>query len=183
MALCTADDVVRYASITDPDWDALEEIVQRACAAVEAYCGRSFALAPFDERYDASPGQDRLVLRNYPVAQLEALYDGLSGGGPGRLLPPEAYLLDRAAGTIRLLGRCFAPGPGSIRVVYTAGYAQPPLAVRQAAIMLAADWYRNRPDGRALSESYDGYAARYAPEAIPPQVAELLQPYRRRVLP
>lgn len=182
MPLCTADDVVRYASLTDPDWDALEEIVRRACAAVEAYCGRSFALASFDERYDASPGQDRLVLRNYPVVELEALYDGLSVSA-GRLIPPEAYLLDAAAGTIRLIGRCFTPGPGSIRAVYTAGYAEPPLAVAQAAVMLAADWYRNRPDGRALAEAFDGYTARYSPDAIPPQVAELLKPYRRRVLP
>jgi len=182
MPLCTADEVVRYAALTDPDWDALEEVVQRACAAVEAYCRRAFALTACDERYDAGPSQDTLVLRNYPVAEFQALHDGLGGAGTGQLIPPDAYLLNHAAGTIRLLGRCFIPGPGSIRAVYTAGYSHPPLAVVQAAIMLAADWYRNRPDGRALAEGLDGYTARYSPDAIPPQVAQLLEPYRRRVL-
>jgi uncharacterized phiE125 gp8 family phage protein len=182
MALCQPDAVVTYAALADPDWEALEAIVERASAAVEDYCACRFTQASCDELYDVGPQQAVIILRSYPVITLSALYDGLRATSAGRQLAPSQYILDPQAGLVRLRTGFFTPGPGSVRAIYTAGYAQPPAAVVQAVIMLAADWYRNRPDGRALAESYDGYTARYAPEALPPAVARLLAPYRRRRL-
>jgi uncharacterized phiE125 gp8 family phage protein len=182
MAICDADAVVRYADLSDPDWDLLEVLTRRAAAVIENYCGCSFTAAQHDELYDASPGQQELALRRYPVISVSAVYDGVNEIGSGRLLTPDEYILDASAGILRLRKGSFTPGRASVGVVYTAGYAQAPESVVQAAVMLVADWYRNRPDGRALREGYDGYAATYAADAIPPQVAALLEPYRRRVL-
>ncbi|MBC7289169.1 MAG: phage gp6-like head-tail connector protein, partial [Armatimonadetes bacterium] len=83
---------------------------------------------------------------------------------------------------VRRLDGSFPEGRGAVRVVYTAGYASVPGPVIQAAIMLVADWYRNRPDGRAVREAFDGYQATYAEELLPRRVRELLEPYRRRRL-
>lgn len=182
MALCTADAVIRYASLSDPSWDAIEDIVERASAAVESYCRRSFDLEDRDETYDVARWQDQVALRHYPVTAVTAVYDGCYVGSEGRLVDAEEYVVDDGAGTIRLRRGHFRPGAASLRVVYTGGYETPPAAVVQAVVMLAADWYRSRPDGRAVSESYDGYSARYAAGLMPPQVAELLEPYRRRVV-
>jgi len=182
MPLCDADAVVRYAGLTAPDWELLDALVARASVVIEDYCGCSFSSAQHDELYDVSPNQSELVLRAYPVPAVTAVYDGVSANHPGRQLSADEYLLDAEAGLLRLRGGCFTPGPGTVRVVYTAGYSEVPPPVAQAAVMLVADWYRNRPDGRAERESYDGYAATYSPDALPRPVAALLEPYRRRRL-
>jgi len=182
MPLCDADAVVRYAGLSDPDWDLLEALVQRASAAIEDYCGCAFAAAQHDELHDIRSGQSEVALRHYPVTALAELRDGVTATSPGRVLGPDEYLLDADTGLLRLRDDCFTPGRAAVRVVYTAGPEAPPGPVVQAAVMLAADWYRNRPDGRAVREDYDGYSAAYAAEAIPPRVARLLDPYRRRRL-
>jgi uncharacterized phiE125 gp8 family phage protein len=182
MALCSADDLVRYAGLADPDWDLLDALAERASAAVEDYCRRRFAVEDRDERHDVANGMDTVVLRHYPVREMTALYDGVGAGSTVRLVGAAEYVLDADAGTVQLASGYFAPGRGAVRAVYKAGYDRVPAAVAQATVMLAADWYRNRPDGRVLAEGYDGYRAQYATGALPPAVAELLAPYRRRDL-
>ncbi|MGD9519874.1 MAG: hypothetical protein AB7W28_10195 [Armatimonadota bacterium] len=182
MAPADAEAVVQYAGLTEPEWELLDVLVERAEAAVEDYCGCRFEPRDLDELYDVAENQQELRLRQYPVRSLTAVYDGVTGTWPGRLLEAVEYLLDAEAGLVRLRKGLFTAGRGSVRVVYRAGYEQVPAAVTQAVVMLAAEWYRNRPDGRATAERYDGYSANYAVEAIPPRVAELLARYRRRGL-
>ncbi len=183
MALCTPDAVVRYANLTNPDWDLLDQLCDRAAAVIEAYCRCSFSLEQRDELYDIAPGQQSIVLRGYPVQEISAIYDGLSATSQGRQLQPSEFVLDAAAGIVRLRSGSFTPGAAACRVVYTAGYSSVPDSVAQAATMLVADWYRSRPDGRAAQEAVDGYSVRYNPEALPPQVRQLLEPFRRQILP
>ena len=177
MAWCTADDVVTYASISDPDWDLLDVLVQRACAVIEDWCRCHFETAVCEETIDTGPGQQTVVLSHYPVQQVQAVYE--NAGGTSRLLAPDEYLVDLTAGVIKRRSGTFPQGPAAVRVIYQAGYGQVPAAVVQAAVMLAADWYRNRLDGRVLRESYDGYSAAYSAEMLPQRVRELLEPYRR----
>lgn len=182
MALCSPDDVITFGGLTDPDWELLEALVERASAVVEDYCGRSFELAEYDERYDIAADQSTLTLNNYPVTAVAALYDAVGEGRSERQVDSSQFILDPDAGLIRLMEGTFTPGRGSVRVVYTAGYATPPAPVVHAAVMLALGWYRERPDGRAVRESYDGYSASLAATTVPPEVAGLLEPYRRRPL-
>ncbi len=177
MAWLTADDVVAFAGISDPDWDLLDALAERAQAVVESWCRCSFSLQQLNETYDIQPGQDTVVLRHYPVAEVGAVYE--SRGADVRLLSAEEYTVDQSAGLVRRRGGPFPEGAATVRVVYSAGYSQPPPEVLQAAVMLAADWYRNRPDGRVVREAFDGYEATYAPELLPPRVREMLEPYRR----
>lgn len=177
MAWCTADDVVRYAGISEPDWELLDALVQRACSVIEDWCRCRFSQLQVEETKDIEPGQRVIVLDNYPVQQVEAVYE--YSGGASRQLGSDEYQVDLAAGIIRRVSGCFPEGTSAVRVVYTAGYSEPPEAVVQAAVMLAADWYRNRPDGRVVREEYDGYAASYAAELLPARVREMIEPYRR----
>jgi hypothetical protein len=182
MALCSADDVVRYAGLADPDWDLLDALTERASAAVEDYCHRRFAVEQRDERHDVANGMDTVVLRHYPVGEVTAVYDATGVGSAVRLVGAAEYILDGEAGTLQLAHGYFTPGRGSVRAVYKAGYDRVPAAVQQATVMIAADWYRTRTDGRVASEAYDGYRAQYVLGALPPAVADLLSPYKRRDL-
>ena len=182
MAICTADDIVQYAGLSEPDWELLDVLAARAQSVVEQYCRCAFEPAEYDELYDIQEAQSRIVLRRYPVVQVTAVYDGLGQPDGGRQLSSEEYVVDEA-GILRLRNGAFTSGVASVRVVYTAGYQQVPAPVQQAAIMIALDWYHNRPDGRAVRESFDGYAGTYSPDALPQRVRELLNPYRRRILP
>jgi uncharacterized phiE125 gp8 family phage protein len=173
MALCTADDVVRYAGLSDVNWDLLDVLTESASRTVEDYCCRRFCVETRDERHDVANGMDTIVLRHYPVPEVTALYDGI--GSSVRLLSASEYCLDGDAGTIQLVSGYFTPGRGSVRAVYRAGYERIPAAVAQATVMIATDLYRANAGNREAR-------AAMLPGTMPAPVADLLAPYKRRDL-
>jgi hypothetical protein len=59
-------------SLTAADIVTLDNLIPAASRAIEAYCGRSFGLANFDERYDGRR-HPTLWLRQYPVTAIERI--------------------------------------------------------------------------------------------------------------
>lgn len=118
---------------------------------------------------------------------------GLAAGTPGtrgRLRMRQAFGSPRSANSyasgLDLIGG-LGFGPGSVKVAYTGGYAAAPAALAQAAMVYAAQLYRDMArDASIKSESLGDYSVTFADAAaavgIPPSVAALIGPYRRGVI-
>ncbi|MDE2363126.1 MAG: head-tail connector protein [Hyphomicrobiales bacterium] len=112
-----------------------------------------------------------------PLAPVTAVpgarvYD--SGGQP-QPLATSLYALVGAPERARLVFSAPPPAPGvpagGIEIDVAAGYGletDVPAALRQAMLLLVADWYENRGDVDAT-----------APETLPKRVAALVAPWRR----
>lgn len=112
-----------------------------------------------------------------PVAPLSAVtavrvHDA---AGSTQALAPAAYRLVGGPDEGRLVFPQMPPASGrpasGIEIDVVAGYGGPadvPQPLKQAILMLVAQWHENRGDAEAAS-----------PDRLPPAVAALLAPYRR----
>lgn len=173
--------------------DALTALIAQASAAIESYCKRSLVLEGVEELFRPGRRLEEIVLARYPVA------DGASITVDGVALGPADYELDASAGLAwRLSGdHRVAWAARKIVVDYDAGYVPPaqgaavtlPPDIQRACMTLVVSYHQNQ--GRDLSvrsESTQDVGAtswldpRAGMEALLPQVAGLLAPYREQRL-
>jgi hypothetical protein len=191
-ALTTVDATkaeLRETGAGDDGWFALS--IDRATAAIEHWCRRSFAAETVRESVWLTGPAESVSLSRWPVLSVASL---LEGGAP---LPPDAFEVDGAAGlAYRLTGpdtrRMWRAG--RIVATYTAGYVLPgdpgrtlPEDLERAAIMLVRNWWYDRDrdplvkaeqtDSIGRTEYWVGAPAGGA--TLPPEVEGLLQPYRQ----
>ncbi len=85
---------------------------------------------------------------------------------------------------VYLRWRYFPKGYRNVQVVYTAGFDQLPTPIKLATLMTAkAMWSGRLADQNATGESFAGVMSQQfwgtGPGSIPPQAANLLNPYRK----
>jgi hypothetical protein len=162
----------------NPDEPVLQRLLDAVGAAVQAWCGRSFAAADRTETRDGTGG-DRLAFAHTPVTAVAGVtVDGVAiPASPG---PPQpGYLWSPT--TLTLIGWRFTRGLSNIRLAYTAGYAATPPDVAQATLDWAAHVYREKDRIGMLAETVGGQVTSFLVRDMPPRVATLLAPHRRVV--
>lgn len=171
--LCSRDEVKAFLGITGATYDAaISRLVTAASEAVERHCRRRFALTAYTEYHDGG-GKDRIVLLERPVTVMSQVWDD-----PERefeedaLLGAEEYVVDSARGILELRSGRFFDGKRNVKVSYTAGYGAIPEDVTQAAVLLAARWFREGRETARAGESAE----------LPGEVRALLRPYREAVV-
>lgn len=168
------------AQVTTSD-ALLSRLISAASQAVCVYCGRAdFGVQTYAESYDGPTGAV-LVLRQWPVVQVDTLAfaDGTSppaytleaplpGGGPQRLILSQGG---------------FPPGPASVSVTYDAGWPSTPLDVEQAVIELVGERFRARERIGLSAKTLGGQETTGFVTSSPfnATIAALLAPYRRVV--
>lgn len=130
--------------------DLLIGLIAAAVSMVEDYCGR--ALMEQTWRLTLDEFADRIVLPRGPVQSITQ-FTHLDSEGNTQAVASDLYKLDLDADpqVVLLEPQQQWPGVGGyavpISITYVAGYAEAenvPAAIRQAILMLVANWYSNR---------------------------------------
>lgn len=178
--LVSLSDAKSALSITGSDQDAkIATWIDQASAAISTYCGRVFAVEQVEEVIRPSYGCVGLVLARFPVISIASIIEGEA------TLTSDDYEANLSSGTVDRIWSnryaCWSRDP--VVVTYTAGFASIPADVQRACIVTLQHIQSNA--GRdmtlrssattdILSESW------FAPssDALPPEVASLVAPYR-----
>ncbi len=191
-----------YASLPDfkaylnlkPDTRVTDELLlallDGACAAVDAWLGRSLLAEDYDEQYNGN-GSNRLVLRNWPVRQIDAVVIN------GRPVTAQAHYGGygwRNDDWLLMLGEgeVFPRGMRNVRVQYRAGLEDVPPDVAGAIYQIAATRFKEREwtgyASKALAGeviSFHSYGATSGQSlsngGIPPSALAVLNRYKRVV--
>lgn len=142
-----ADIQALYPQIKDAEQDKIEFLIADAAAYVETYCRRCLDVQSFDQVLDG-PGGKSLVLPRCPVVAVTGLYidEARAFSVP---LAPSSYSFDPGPGIVTLYEGNFSRLPGSVRIVYQAGWSILPAELAKA-IMDIVLWNRNRGSGSGL---------------------------------
>lgn len=187
-ALCLLADVKADLGITDGSQDTyLNGEIAAASAAVDAWCGRVLARETVQElRRDLA--LDVVMLTRSPVASIVSVVeDGVTLAAAAYEVDGQTGMLYRLDNDDRRLWRA-----SKLMVTYAAGYLLPgqngrdlPVDIERAARLMVVTAARKR--GRDLSirseaaqdvGSVSYLDPREGMEAMPPEVAALLSPYR-----
>lgn len=186
--LCTLAALKQELSVTGSAQDAaLEARIVEASRVIESYCRRVFARETVREVFRRTH-IDELNLRRYPVTTVTSLeIDGTTMAGTDYELDAEAGQLWRLRDDCRIQWCA-----GKVTAVYSSGYVLPglpnpdlPEDISRACVLLAAATELSEgrdPMLRSDSAQDVGQTSWLDPragmEALPPQVAGLLEPYR-----
>jgi uncharacterized phiE125 gp8 family phage protein len=157
---------------------AIAALIVAARETVEAATRRALVAQTWRLTLDDWPfapgARAEMALPLAPLASVTAarVYDA---GGQPQLLPSSLWRVVGAPDRARLIFTAQPPRPGvsasGVEIDCVAGYgaaADVPAPLRQAILMLAADWFENRGDGDDAPAT-----------PLPKRVAALLAPYRR----
>jgi uncharacterized phiE125 gp8 family phage protein len=157
-------------------------LITTARLQIEAALALALITQSWSWTFDRWPRRASVELPVSPVQQINAVTVVQAGGAA--TMPSSAYILDGHGIGARLIARDNWPQPSiaalGVEIRLVAGFgttpADVPAAIRQALLVLAAHWHSRRDaDGRC-----NGTAAG-APSCgpLPPDVNDLLAPYRR----
>lgn len=205
--LTSVADIKTYGGITGSGDDTLLGVLLDAAEqAIRDYCNRpdGWTQAEITERIDGG-GVNTFTVNNVPVASSPApVVTVYYSNTVTETVSSSLYRFDGNSGEFRFIadnvlrfeyghdyGDMYAypawpEGFQNIQVVYTGGYATIPAALTQAAKDMTLWLYWNRRGNKDMqSESIGAYSyTRWTPQpgqTLPPQVASLLDPYRRKV--
>lgn len=153
--------------------------IEQASAAINTHCGRVFPAEKVEETIRPNPNTVSLVLARFPITTIHSIVEGTT------TLTADEYEADLQSGVIERLWSnryaCWSCDP--VVVTYTAGFASIPADLQRACLVMLQHIQSNV--GRdmtlkssattdILSESW------FAPssDALPPEVASLVAPYR-----
>lgn len=145
-ALTTVADVKELLGITSSTYDNLiVRKINQATRAIEAYCGRRFALTTYtDEGYNATR-TDNIILRQRPVTTVTSLELRDTGLNIDDFdtVDTEQYFIDSNAGILNLKFGAWG-SYGQYQVTYQAGYTTIPEDLAEACASLAAYYFNTR---------------------------------------
>lgn len=166
---------------TGTTYDAeLREVLASATSVCQDYIGRPIARQTFTETHDG--GGDSLRLRQTPAIAVTSVTES------GTLLTASDYVLDTSASMLwrgtTTSTYAWVSGVQNISVVYTAGYVDPPYALRMAVRRMAEHlWTRSQQAPHPALGAQFGSAVgdETMPKStylLPYSVQSLLNPYR-----
>jgi hypothetical protein len=180
--------------------DDREDNLSRYCLltasyGIEQYCRRRLLLKSNTEYLDYM-GDRLLLLREYPVRELECVYysrdryfspESLLSSDQYGLLPEAGFPEDMPYYLLLKPSTRLLPGAKCVKVKYLAGYSpdEVPPDLASACLELAA-WnmarYRGRRIGMTGPVRGNGKDGEHLEVSMPENVRELLEPYRRRTI-
>jgi hypothetical protein len=182
----TTERLKQLPSLAEADEAYLTSLATAACAAVERYCKRTFALTTHtDEAHDGDGSRD-IFVRNFPVTDLDKVT--IAGDAGDVDISAGDFETSAATGRLRLkseasCGYAGLPvGLANVLVTYTAGFSPVPGDVIEGAAQLAAHLHAkaSRADG-VRSERLGQFSRSFhnmRKNEIPGCVRLLLAPYR-----
>lgn len=186
--LVTSQEVKDYLGISGSGEDTLiGALIDYASNAIENYCNTYFSSTAITDRLDG--GGRYLITKVAPIISVTSITDAYDS----TVVSSADYLNYLAAGLIyidvdttnyALQNLTWAEGMRRWIVVYNAGYASVPNAVKLACILLVSYFRTTRTPGM-LSETVGDYSytKMQLPDAgLPEEVKMLLAPYRRKVI-
>ena len=181
--LTTLENVRAYLGLAVTSDDVLlTRLIAAASAWIQTFTNRVFAVAPYTEVVDGN-GTARLMVRNYPIVALTSVTcaeDGVAidpaslvaGVRTVTLVPTTTYTPSL---TYR---RAWPLGKSNITVVYTAGYATPPMDIEEACIEIVALRYREKDRVGASSTNVHGESVTFSVMDVPASVKTILRNWR-----
>lgn len=133
--------------LSDDEDELIEGLIAAATSMVEDYCGRSLMAQTW--RLTLDNFADRIILPRGPV-QLVSAFTVLPQTGAAETVSGDLYALDNESDPPAIVRQPLAtwPTPGDrvnpISITYVAGYDAVPAAIKQAILMLVANWFKNR---------------------------------------
>jgi len=175
--LTTLNAVKAYLPLnSNADDTLLGTLVTAVSAAIETWCGRTFALASYTDTYHGRGG-DQLLLRHGPVVSVTSVsVDGV-------IIPQQPAVGQRGwvldGSLLYFVGGCFTRGVQNVAVQLTAGFLVTPAEVAQAAVRWVARLYRERERLDVRSKGAANETTTYDIGVMPAFVQLALAPYRR----
>ncbi|WP_174301873.1 hypothetical protein [Caulobacter sp. S45] len=165
------------AQVTTSD-ALLARLITAASQAVCVYTGRpGFDVQAYGEVYDGS-GWPTLVLRQWPVVEVDGVSFADGSAPPGYTLEPA--VAGGGAQRLSLTQGVFPRGLANVTVAYRTGYPATPPDVEQAVIELVGERFRARDRIGLSAKTLGGQeTAAFATKAFNDTIAALLAPYRR----
>lgn len=186
--LVTTQEVKDYLGISGSTEDTLiGALIDYASNAIENYCNTYFSSTAVTDRLDG--GNKYLITKYAPIISVTSITDMwdstvVASGDYVAYLPAGLIHVDVDTTNFMLQQLEWAEGLRRWQVVYNAGYASVPNAVKLACLMLVALWRSNRVAGM-LSETVGDYSytrMQVDSAGMPSDVKMLLAPYRRKVI-
>jgi len=195
-ALITLADLEEYAHITITDHEQLlERMIDAATGRIEKYTRRN--LAARDYSYDSDSddydpdnavldgsGTNELILPQYPINSVTTLRINETEIDARPSLYNYGYVIDKAAGILRLTGYLFSKGLANIELAYNAGLSTIPEDLQQACIEQVAWMWKQSPAGGNLlgvaSKNLPDGSLSYSTKDLLPSVRMVLESYKKR---
>lgn len=154
---------------TDTSKDTLlENLINRASAAIESDCGREFKTRTQTETHYLDEATRRLMVKQFPITAITSITDDGTA-----LTADELADCENRETYIKL----DTEREGKVDVVYTAGYATIPADLEQACILLVMYYYKM--DVANFSTVFAESGAVFRPSRLPPHMAFLTDKYRK----
>lgn len=180
---------------SDDQEDTLSDCLEYSSGEIEAFLNRLLVTRGAITEYHTPSSQlpARIVLTQFPPITFtsvdEGYWSGASWSSSLTLTPTTDYLSDAPAGVLyRVIGIAAVDWRGgfeSVRVIYTAGYANTaavPDAIRRVAVALAARRFqeikRGQPGAQSISDGL-GSTTRYLPAELLTMEQNALFPFKR----
>jgi uncharacterized phiE125 gp8 family phage protein len=131
----------------DDEDDLITDLIAAAVSMVEDYCGRAIMTQTW--RLTLPEFEDRIILPRGPVQTISS-FTHLDAAGDSQTVDAAIYAQDFDADPQALERQPAQVWPAvgefvnPVTVVYVSGYAVVPGAIKQAILMLVANWYKNR---------------------------------------
>jgi len=147
---------------------------------IEGLCGENFLARPYTETFDGD-GTNKHRVRHTPILSGTGLEYAIIAGEGHTATPTADILVNAEQGLFYLEADVFEEGFQNCSIHYHAGLTAVPQAVKAAAgIMLAKFWkMRDKSLEQASSITVEGQTVTFKPEAIPGEAIALLSRYRR----
>lgn len=191
MPIATKEEVKAYLGIADTTQDALIDLVLPAVIdLITQYCDTDFDEVTKTGEIIDGQNTDVIVLDNFPVTEVIAVYLGVDTKGEnGLLLEDTQYYVDDD-GSIILRNVQTPFMRGSVRVDYKHGYAAVPPSVKLCAIQATkAEMQRKKRGTEDISSrSKDGESESYGSAwdkktGLPVQIMSKLEQFRVKEFP
>jgi hypothetical protein len=147
--LASIDNLKEYlgAEGNDKDDVLLTRLMNSATAAIESYCGRTFASATYTEYQDGT-GRNVLNLAQFPIISITSITEGgggtLTSGDDPYASPTPDVITYKEQGQLIRPWIVWLPYHRYYKIVYVAGYATIPADLVQACVELGALMLRGK---------------------------------------
>lgn len=177
MPLTTIENVKSYLSITSEADDAVIARLVQACSEyVQSWLSRDLGMHEYTDIFDGTDG-NTYMFSAYPVVNISNLKINNRDIPPAPDQTQSGYItLERK---LALRGYYFTRGMMNCSVTYTAGFAEIPRDIEQAAIEMIAIRYRSRDRVGIVSKGLAGETIVFDQNDMPEFIKTKLYNYRK----
>ena len=183
-ALISLTDYKSYKRIVKTESDEeLTSLIESVDALVKTYCGHSFIdyySTPKVETFNIKESQHAILLNEWPVRQVQSVQYRTAYDQPYQTMAATEYFVDPTIDTVFLHNGYWEPGFGSVKITYTAGYAETPADIRVAALDLVHHYFKEEYKERKSigTASIDTGLSKMGSSKWPPHVQRVLDLYK-----